>query len=201
MKFTVGVQAFSNINRVVKFHIDMTLENKHKLRPDNILTSEFCSETNNTADGIQRDSTQIPNLQQESELLKGAVTALMDLDPAQCTQDDESVENELSHTEEEEYNTDDSSAKSDDSYCSEDLSKSDYLESDDDLDEEFYNIEQLLHKCQLAVPDQEIYHKDSFITKVHIEMLLPFGNIQSSNDTLKTKRQDKTVSTIIRQDG
>jgi len=201
MKFTVGVQAFSNINQVVKFHIDMTLENKHKLRPDNILTSEFCSETNNTADGIQTDSTRIPNLQQESELLKGAVTALMDLDPAQCTQDDESVENELSHTEEEEYNTDDLSAKSDDSYCSEDLSNSDYLESDDDLDEEFYNIERLLHKRQLAVPDQEIYHKDSFITKVHIEMLLPFGNIRSSNDTLKTKRQDKTVSTIIRQDG
>ena len=137
----------------------MTLENKHKLRPDNILTSEFGSETNNTANEIQMDSTPIPNLQQESEILKDAVTVLMDLDPAQCMQYDKSVENELSHTEEEEeYNTDDSSAKSDDSYCSDDLSKSDYLESDDDLDEEFYNIERLLHKCQLAVPDQEIYH-------------------------------------------
>ena len=84
----------------------------------------------------------------------------MDLDPTQCTQDDESIEYEVSHTEEKEYDTDDSLVKSDLSYCSEDSSKSDYLESDDDLDEEFYNIERLLHKHQLALPDQEIYHRD-----------------------------------------
>ena len=99
----------------------------------------------------------------------------MDLDPAQHTQDDESNECEVSHTDKEEYNTDNSSVKSDLSYCSEDSSKLDSLECNDDLDEEFYNIELLLHKYQLAVPDQERYHKDWFITKVHIEMLLPFG--------------------------
>ncbi len=63
--------------------------------------------TNNIADRIQRDSTAMPNSQQESELLKDAISALMDLDPAQCTQDGKSVEYEFSHTEEEEYNIDD----------------------------------------------------------------------------------------------
>ena len=138
----------------------MKLKDKHKLRPDNILTREFPLETNNTADETQRDSTVTLNSQQESELLKDAVATLMDLDPTQCTQDDESIEYEVSHTEEKEYDTDDSLVKSDLSYCSEDSSKSDYLESDDDLDEEFYNIERLLHKHQLALPDQEIYHRD-----------------------------------------
>ena len=37
LKFTVSVQVFSNINQVVKFHIDMKLNNNHKLRPDKIL--------------------------------------------------------------------------------------------------------------------------------------------------------------------
>ena len=75
----------------MKFHINTKLENKHKLRPDNVLTCEFCSKTNNTADEFQWDSKPIPNSQQESELLKVAVAALMDLHPAHCTQDDESV--------------------------------------------------------------------------------------------------------------
>ena len=65
---------------------------------------------------------------------------MIDLDLAQCTQDDKSV-GYYSHTEEEEYNTDDSLVKLDHSYCSEDSSKSHYLESDDDIDEEFYNTE------------------------------------------------------------
>ena len=92
--------------------------------------------------------------------------------------------------------------KSDHSYCSDDSSKSDYsVESDDDLDEEFYNVERLLHKRDLIVPDQEIYDKDLFITKVDIEMLLPFGNIQSSHSTKKNKSRCRIVSTsIIRQD-
>ena len=156
MKFTMCVQAFSNINRIVKFHIDMKLEDKHKLRPDNILTCEFHSETNNTADETQRNRS---TSQQESELLKDAVVALMDLYPAQRTQDNESDECEVSETDKEEYNTDDSLVKLDLSYCSEDSSKLDSLKSDDDLDEEFYNIERLLHKHQLAVPEQEIYIK------------------------------------------
>ena len=58
LKFTVDVQAFSNINQVVKIYIDMVLENKHKLKPDNILRCEFCSETSVTTDGIQRDNTR-----------------------------------------------------------------------------------------------------------------------------------------------
>ena len=138
----------------------MKLKDKHKLRPDNILTREFPLETNNTADETQRDSTVTLNSQQESELLKDAVVALMDLYPAQRTQDNESDECEVSETDKEEYNTDDSLVKLDLSYCSEDSSKLDSLKSDDDLDEEFYNIERLLHKHQLALPDQEIYHRD-----------------------------------------
>ena len=76
----------------------------------------------------------MPYSQQASELLKDAVAVLMDQDLAQCTQDDKSVWYEFSHTKEEEkYNTDDLSVKSDHSYCSEDSSKSNYLETDDDL--------------------------------------------------------------------
>ena len=64
----------------------------------------------------------------------------MDLDPTQCTQDDESVGYEISNTKEEEYNANNSSVKSDHSYCSEDLSKSHYLDSDNNIDEEFYKL-------------------------------------------------------------
>ena len=204
LKFTVGVQAFSNINRVVKFHIDMKLENRHKLKPDSTLVDEFGSKTTNIADRTRRHSSAMLESLQESELLRDAVAALMDLDPAQKKKDDESVGDDSSQSEEEEeeYDTDDSSVKSDHSYCSDDSSKSDSsVESDDDLDEEFYNVERLLHKRELIVPDQEIYDKDLFITKVDIEMLLPFGNIRSSRSTPKNKSQCRIVSTsIIRQD-
>lgn len=142
--------------------------------------------------------------QQESELLKNDVATLMDLDSAQHTQDDESIVYDSLHTkeeEEEEHDTDDSLVKLDNSYCSEYSSKLDYPESDDDLDEEFYNIEQFLHKkYELIVPDQVIHNKDLFITKVHIEILLPFGNIRSFHATLKKKSQCGTVSNIIHQD-
>ena len=86
----------------------MKLKNKQKLKPDNILTCEFCSETNNIADGIQWDNTTMPNSQQESDLPNDVVPALMDWDPAQYTQDDKSIGYKCSHTKEEEYNTNDS---------------------------------------------------------------------------------------------
>lgn len=131
-----------NINRVVKFHIDMKLENRHKLKPDSTLVDEFGSKTTNIADRTRRHSSVMLDSLQESELLRDAVAALMDLDPAQKKKDDESVGDDSSQTEEEEkeeYDTDDLSVKSDHSYCSDDSSKSDYsVESDDDLDEEFY---------------------------------------------------------------
>ena len=76
----------------------------------------------------------------------------MDWDPVQCTQNDKSVGYKCSRTKEEEYNTNDSSVMPDHSYCSGDLSNSWYLESDNDLDEEFYNIEWLQHKIKLIVP-------------------------------------------------
>lgn len=158
----------------MKFHIDMKLENRHKLKPDSTLVDEFGSKTTNIADRTRRHSSVMLDSLQESELLRDAVAALMDLDPAQKKKDDESVGDDSSQTEEEEkeeYDTDDLSVKSDHSYCSDDSSKSDYsVESDDDLDEEFYNVERLLHKRELIVPDQEIYDKDLFLTKVDIEM-------------------------------
>ncbi len=43
-------------------------------------------------------------------------------------------------------------------------------------------------------------YKDWFVSKVHIEMLLPFGNIRSFHATSKTKSQHRTVSNIIHQD-
>ena len=183
----------------MKFHIDIILENKDNLKPDNISRCKFYSETNNTVIGIQRDSTAMPNLPQESELLKDAVSALMDLDPVQCTQDDKSVKYDFSHTKEETH-TEDLSVKFDHSYYSEDSSKSDCVVSDDDIDNEFYNIKRLLYKCQLVIPDQEIYHKDWFIIKVIIEMLLLSGNKQSSHATSKSKYQHRTVSNITPQD-
>ena len=58
----------------------------------------------------------------------------MDLDLAQCTQHDKSVDYEFSSTKEEEYDTDNLSLKTNHLYYSEDSSKSDYLESADDLE-------------------------------------------------------------------
>ena len=134
LKFTVSVQVFSNINQVVKFHIDMKLNNNHKLRPDKIL--------------------HLSTFQRQIILLMESRGIVL-----QCLINNRNVNYwmmlllhrwiwilhnvhnmtkvlfyEFSNTKEEEYDTEDLSLKLNHSYCSEDSSKSDYLESEDDLE-------------------------------------------------------------------
>ena len=41
LKFNIGVQAFSNLNRVVTFHIDMRNPKSQQMKPDKLVLDEI----------------------------------------------------------------------------------------------------------------------------------------------------------------
>ena len=76
-------------------------------------------------------------------------------------------------------NTSDGSDMS--SYGTEDEIESD-SEDGGDLDNNFYNVEDILNSQVLDAPNQDIYNSDNFLTKVKIEMLLLVGELTSFKD-------------------
>ena len=49
-------------------------------------------------------------------------------------------------------------------------------------------------------PNQDIYHKDNFLTKVNIEMILPIGKLSSFNKSKMHRKEKINLSTIHQQD-
>ena len=56
MIFNIGVQSYSNINRIVNFHIDMTKPNRDMVIPDKLLLDEI-----NKKDIGDNETMQQPN--------------------------------------------------------------------------------------------------------------------------------------------
>ena len=50
-------------------------------------------------------------------------------------------------------------------------------DDNEDLDNNFYNDEEILNAQVFDAPNQDIYNVENFITKVKIEMILPIGKL------------------------
>ena len=63
-------------------------------------------------------------------------------------------------------------------------------DSDEDLDNHFYNVEDILKTRVFDTPNQDIYTSENFIIKVKIEMILPFGKLTSFDHKVHEKRKN-----------
>ena len=207
MKFAIGVQSYSNIDRVVSFNIDMTKESvENKVRPDEKLLRDIELEVNGVSiDSHSSDQNQKNIHEQE---LKDVVASLLDLHHAedQYSSDENNTKND--------HHLDDIIAKANtsqdivhdfivnepnDNDCSDDSSvDSLYLseDSDNDLDEAFYDVDQIVNKRIYAKPEGEMYQSQNFSSKVEIEMMLPFGNIVSFEEKSTKKRKTTLTSSF-----
>ena len=62
-------------------------------------------------------------------------------------------------------------------------------DSDEDLDNHFYHVEDISNTQVFDTPNQDIYASENLITKVKIEMILPFGKLTSFHHKVHEKRK------------
>ena len=200
MLFNIGVQSYSNINRIVNFHIDMTKSGKNMVTPDKLLLDEV----NKKQIMNENDTTQTIDLADiECDELHQVAASLLEMQlhsniDAENEESSQRSENMFDHTI---FSTDDTSDTSSDvsSYVTEDEIESD-SEKDEDLDNNFYNVEDMLNSRVFDTPNQDIYNKDNFLTKVNIEMILSIGKLSSFNKPKMHRREKINFSTIHQQD-
>lgn len=225
MIFDIGVQSYSNINRIINFHIDMTQQNhNNKVKPDKLLLDEVNKKHLQTNNDDETSSTEAAmNLQPvtlpdaECNELRNVVAGLLEL---QLTGDSHEVmtrknidtnmstdnggtnyDDEPDFSVVEKQHIDDSSISSnssgESSYNPDDETSD--SEIDEELENKFYSIDDMLNRRILDAPNQDIFNVQNFITKVQIELLLEFGRLRSF-DSKPNKRKEKVLSTVHQQD-
>ena len=203
MSFKIGVQAFSNINRIIGFFIDMRLPNKDKVTPDDIMMKELNFQlknkltSNNTSEdtSMSESHTMIRHIADiEDNELHEVVKTLFDLRDgvegdksdliSKDTLDDESLSGESSY----------SDASDDDSSV--------FKDHDDELDDKYYEVESVLTRRELNTPDAELYKDSQFVSNVTIEMMLPFGKISTFDRLSKKQNRNmrKKVTNFVKKD-
>ena len=166
MKFDIGVQSFSQINRIINFHVDMKLPETKQMQPEQSLLDEikFLSQNKNTTvvlNTVKQDNSSNTHNRDNLDI---AVAGLLDLG--------------ITHINEEYYN---------DTVHNSINGKAITLETDEnsDTDDESYEDTADDFDCNSdfsdddAVDDQGNYSQESFITRVKIQLMLPIGNLTS----------------------
>jgi len=165
MIFDIGVQSYSNINQIINFHIDMTQPDKTKVLPDKLLTDEINKQINSSLLDLHVTDVDVPNTSEEDNTNKN----LPDFSVVNAHQDSDSSSGSSYDTDEEFSDTDD--------------------EDNCELDEKFHSIEEMINNTRRVfdTPNQEVYSKDQFITKVDIEMMLPIGKLTKFDHNIQKR--------------
>ena len=225
MVFKVGVQSYSNINRIVYFNIDMTEEkDKDKMIPDELVTDEINSTlrgantntTQNNKTGTTTNDTDnnVSNVNDISEIAASLLDLSIRDKDLDRYYDREKHANEnvtfISNDPEEcqhdfimqrKRSTDDTSLMSDES--SESDIESDSSDDDSSQDDLYIDIEDSSTSKRIySDPDEEKYGKENFISNIIIEKMLNVGKLTSfdhSNDHVPKKRWKK-LSSLTKKD-
>ena len=177
MMFEIGIQLFSNIDRKFIFQIDMSkkLVIPERLTLDEIQASLRGDDYLDCSNEHTKDSTPLSN---DSITQKNSNETLPN-DSVQLS----------------DFTIIDSNESDDDS----DYNPLDDSESHLDDDEIVgWNVTEI----ETSEPNQSLYRKDRFITKVHIEKMMELGNFVTKGHQFsrKDKRKNKNLRTIRRSD-
>ena len=157
LAFEIGVQSYSNINHIVNFHIEMSKPNRGiMVIPDKLLLDEVNKKDIGDNEIIQQLS-DFADVECKADIAR----ILLEM---QLNNQIDDANNQLSN-----QILDDLGESSDVSYNG----TEDEIESDSnankDLDNNFYNVEDMLNAQVFDTSNQDIYNVGNFIKKVKIE--------------------------------
>ena len=181
MKFDIGVQSFSHINRIVNFHIDMKLPDAKKMQPEQALLDEikFLTRNPNGTNDQSTESTENASVPVDRNDLDTAAAALLDLGTNLVDDEDynDTVHNRINHGEAITIETDKNSDADDDSYndTAEEFDDDSNFSDEDAVDVNGNDSGQR----KIMEADHKVYNTQSFISRVQIQLMLPIGNLTS----------------------
>ena len=157
LAFEIGVQSYSNINHIVNFHIEMSKPNRGiMVIPGKLLLDEVNKKDIGDNEIIQQLS-DFADVECKADIAR----ILLEM---QLNNQIDDANNQLSN-----QILDDLGESSDVSYNG----TEDEIESDSnankDLDNNFYNVEDMLNAQVFDTSNQDIYNVGNFIKKVKIE--------------------------------
>ena len=188
LKFDIGVQAFSNLNRVVTFHVDMKKPKSRQMKPDQLVLDEIeffmeVQQNNVHSDSVhtQVQSVNPPaniNVSPSSIEVNDAVTALLDLGTSNASSKyDKAFRTQIHHNIDGINVTSDDTVNNDDSIIDDSDYDSDLPNHEDSNDEQ--NNNEIINKREMKIADQNLYAKSLFITRVKIDHMLSIGGLTS----------------------
>ena len=213
LTFDVGVQSFSNIDKIVNFHIDMSKSKSKQIEPEQSVLDEIqhimssIGNSGNSNDTSTCDTTTPATTADTStldldETHNAAVAGLLDLGVGVVTLDDEyyceqqhsNIDGQQRDMQTNNLNEDCTDIDDDDSlYEDEDESVDGDINDDyslNDLDEETVNRS----KRKLEMVNGQLYPINSFITRVEIQMMLSIDNINlTSFDHINRSRTKRNI--------
>jgi len=185
MKFDIGVQSFSQINRIINFHVDMKLPETKQMQPDQSLLDEIklLSQNKDNTVVMNTDKQDNSSSTHNRDDLDIVIAGLLDLGITH--NNEEYYKNDTAHNSingkaitletDENSDADDKSYEdtADDFDCDSDFSDDDVVV--DDHGNDSAGVEQR----QIIEADQKVYNQESFITRVKLQLMLPVGNLTS----------------------
>ena len=227
--FEVGVQTFSNIDRIISFHIDMSKSKSKQIEPEQSVLDEIkeiisqnvsSTNTDQEFDRITTSTNQPTVPQPITDDIRDAIAGLLDLniavgnledeyyhDQEHCTiigqQKDSSVVPRNHANLMRDKNEDSSSTSTNEDDASLYEQQSDENSNDDSLFDHLDDEIGQQSKRELHKPDTNMYPINSFITRVEIEMMLSIDpmNIVSFDSKQSSNRRKTTFKgSSIRED-
>ena len=212
LTFDVGVQSFSNIDKIVNFHIDMSKNKSKQIEPEQSVLDEIqyiMSSMGNTGNSNDTScnttsptTTTNTSTQDLDDVHNAAVAGLLDLGDGVVTLDDEyyceqqhsNIDGQQHDMQTNNVNEDGSDIDDDDSLYEDEDESIDGDVNDDysmnELDEEIVHRS----KRELEVVNGQLYPINSFITRVEIQMMLSIDNIKlTSFDHINRSRTKRNI--------